>query len=184
VLTPKGTIETTRNLAFDESAPVACNQRADFSHFQDIDLSVAADEHQPVAPQPAPAVTQPASATTQPASSKSLPDMSPIPDTGASTATPEQTVNDRVFDINPNPLFDDTDESSYPVETAPSTSPQVELQPILQQPSGVPAPRRSSRSNKNVPPERYTEDAFRKYATGLPKKSANVTFADPVAFLL
>jgi hypothetical protein len=74
-------------------------------------------------------------------------------------------MTEYMCDINPNPLFDDADELSYPAETSPSNSPQVELQPTLQQPSGVAAPRRSSRANKNVPPERYTADAFRKYAT-------------------
>jgi hypothetical protein len=173
VLTSKGHIETTRQLAFDESAPPACNTRADFTPFEDIEITVETGAEEQSA---APASTSTPIAPQQ-ETSETLPEVSPISDEDSRAAMPEPTISDSEFHLNsPNPLFGIDDDAASPTA--------VELQPTLQQPSGIPGPRRSSRANKNVPPDRYTEDAFRKYATGLRNKSAHVTLANPAAFLL
>ena len=89
------------------------------------------------------------------------------------------TTNAPATQVTPNALF----------EAAPD--PEGSLQGSTVQPPALPLPptefsgkRASGRSNKNVPPQRYNPDAFKKYATGLPKAKSNVAFSNPVAFLL
>jgi hypothetical protein len=174
VLTSKGHIDTTRHLAFDESAPPACNTRADFSPFENIEMTVETGAEQQPASTPAPSARPQETSDTQQETAESLPEASPISDSDSHAENPEPTISDREFQLNPNPLFETADESASP-DTA-------ETQPAPQQPSGIPGPRRSGHTNKNVPPDRYTDDAFRKYATGLRHKSAQVTVAEPAAF--
>jgi hypothetical protein len=101
VLTQRGVIEVSRHLAFDESAPSACDSRADFTPFLEREVSVPA-------PPPAP-VIQPPAATTSPAptSTQQLPELSPATDTD----TDGEGVADTEYEtatpaVNLNPLFD------------------------------------------------------------------------------
>jgi hypothetical protein len=111
-------------------------------------------EQQPAtsASTPAPSAPQQETSETQQETAEPLPEVSPISDNDSHASNPEPTISDREFQLNPNPLFETDDESAFPDASDP--------QPALQLPSGIPGPRHSSRTNKNVPPDRYTDDAF------------------------
>jgi hypothetical protein len=66
VLTARGVIEISRHVAFDESAPPACDSRADFSPFLQTEVSVPTPA--PVTPEaPASSAKAPSEVpTTQP----------------------------------------------------------------------------------------------------------------------
>ena len=97
VLTSRGTVETTRHLAFDESAPSACEKRADFSPF--IETTIETTEHNET-PVQSPQATP--SDAPGPSQQEPLPSMSPIDD--SLTGTVHETP---ALPMNVNPLFDD-----------------------------------------------------------------------------
>jgi hypothetical protein len=74
--------------------------------------------------------------------------------------------------VNPNPLFE---ADSGAVGGSPAHADTTDTRvPLLL--------RRSHRSNKGVPPPPYDPAACNKHATGLPKRQAHVSFAEPLGF--
>jgi hypothetical protein len=163
VLTSKGKVDVSRHVEFEESAPPACESRADFSPFMETEIATV----------PEPVVTQPSSHPSPAVPSSS----SPVPASGSPTLmlppheAETQVSPDQQFEVETpaftiNPLFDSEHEHT------PS--------PSIPSPSNIPLPaatRRSEQSNKGVQP-----DTYRKFVSGLPgaKCAAKQTFSFPV----
>jgi transposase InsO family protein len=168
VLTARGRIETSRHVVFDESAPPACDTRADFSSHIQTEVSVPQSSTQltptpQAAPPSTPVVAQ--SIPMQPA-----PTLSPV-DTAGTTAEDQPDMHAPPILINSSPLFE-TEATDPPPEAAePPMAPPMPSSNL---------PRRSARPNKNVPPAMYDPSAYTKYAQGLPKRK--VSFADAAVF--
>jgi hypothetical protein len=136
----------SRHVEFDESAPPACDSRADFTPFMST---------QPEVPPPVQQIH-----TEEPAS---LPDMAPLPttqeehDAAPAQDAPEDAVSAPSFNVNPlfepeNQDFEDDQHITPPDILSPSAIPRA---PAIK--------RTSERSNKGILPNRYG-----KFATGLP----------------
>ena len=157
VLTSRGTVETPRHLAFDESAPPACETRDDFSPC--IETTVGTNEPSSSAESPVESPQAVPSGVPDATEQQPLLTLSPIDDSGAesSNTVPEAPAPP----MNINPLFDDT---------------------LITPPSLLTDPRRSERDNKGKHAPRFDPCAYSKFAKGIPSR---VHFADPIqSFLL
>jgi hypothetical protein len=162
VLTSRGKIDTTRHLEFDESAPPACDARADFSPFLQPDVTI---QQQLQVATPISQTTTPAA---EPLQEPNLQVPAPIEASDQAAAT-QQEGSCFPGNVTENPLFEDEGDTDASRAT------------LVPAHTNIPAPpRRSTRSNINVPPARFDPGAYSKYAHGLPDK--RVTFADSVAF--
>jgi hypothetical protein len=149
VLTSKGKVDVSRHVEFDESAPPACESRADFSLFMETEIGTVAE---PVAAQPSshPSPAVPSSSSPVPATGS--PTLTLPPPTDETQDSPDDQFEVETPAFTTNPLFESEQEHT------PS--------PSIPSPSNIPLPpaiRRSERSNKGVPP-----DTYGRYVSGLP----------------
>jgi hypothetical protein len=180
VLTAKGTIDVSRPLAFDESAPPACDRSSGFSPHIETEVPAPQQLQQPtvvtLTEQFAPASAGPDPRDlSEPVEEVSLPALSPPT---APPTFPQRELTTPTVQVNQNPLFEADLQPASPAGSQPAAVSLQEPQLQTQIPT---APRRSSRPNKGVPGDVYNPCAYGKYAKGLPKK-AHVSFAEPLAF--
>jgi transposase InsO family protein len=146
VLSSKGKIDVSRHVEFDESELPACERRADFSPFMETEITTS--------PQPVQSQTAPPSSSTVPDSSATA--LSPLPtiDDMQDATADQHEISTPTLAVNP--LFESEPEEATMAAPAPTILSPTNI-------PSAPAPRRSERSNKNVPPDRYG-----KFVSGLP----------------